>query len=36
MTYDEAIEELRSCAGTQFDPQFVELFAEQLAVSEAV
>jgi HD-GYP domain-containing protein (c-di-GMP phosphodiesterase class II) len=36
MTYDEAIEELRRCAGTQFDSQFVELFAEQLAVSEAV
>jgi diguanylate cyclase (GGDEF)-like protein len=36
ITYDEAIEELRLCAGTQFDSQFVELFAEQLAVSEAV
>jgi diguanylate cyclase (GGDEF)-like protein len=36
MTYDEALEELRRCAGTQFDPRFVELFTEQVEVSEAV
>jgi diguanylate cyclase (GGDEF)-like protein len=36
MTYDEALEELRRCAGTQFDPRFVELFTDQVEVSEAV
>jgi diguanylate cyclase (GGDEF)-like protein len=36
MTYDEALEELRRFAGAQFDSKFVELFAEQLEVSEAV
>jgi HD-GYP domain-containing protein (c-di-GMP phosphodiesterase class II) len=36
MTEDEALEELRRCAGAQFDPEYVELFAEQLPISEAV
>ena len=36
MTPEEALEELRRCAGTQFDPECVEIFAEQLQVSEAV
>jgi diguanylate cyclase (GGDEF)-like protein len=36
MSYEEALEELRRCAGNQFDPDFVELFAEQLPISEPV
>jgi HD-GYP domain-containing protein (c-di-GMP phosphodiesterase class II) len=36
MSHEEALEELRRCAGNQFDPEFVELFAEQLPVSEPV
>jgi HD-GYP domain-containing protein (c-di-GMP phosphodiesterase class II) len=36
MTFEEALEELRRFAGTQFDPEFVELFAEQLEPSQAV
>jgi HD-GYP domain-containing protein (c-di-GMP phosphodiesterase class II) len=36
MSFDEALEELRRCAGTQFDPDFVAIFTEQIEVSEAV
>ncbi len=36
MSFDEALEELRRCAGTQFDQHFVELFTGQIEVSEAV
>ena len=31
LTYEEAVKELRSCAGTQFDPALVEVFIEVLA-----
>jgi diguanylate cyclase (GGDEF)-like protein/PAS domain S-box-containing protein/putative nucleotidyltransferase with HDIG domain len=32
-SHDEAIEELRRCAGTQFDPKLVEHFAERINAS---
>jgi len=34
LSYEEAIEELRRCAGTQFDPQVVKAFT--MAVSKDV
>ena len=30
MSPEDALEELRRCAGTQFDPRLVELFAERV------
>jgi HD-GYP domain-containing protein (c-di-GMP phosphodiesterase class II) len=35
MSPEEALEELRHDAGTQFDPECVELFAPQVKVGEA-
>lgn len=32
MTEEEAIEELRNCAGTQFDPEIVEIFIKHISV----
>jgi diguanylate cyclase (GGDEF)-like protein len=29
-TYDEAVEELRACAGTQFDPELTEIFIKMI------
>lgn len=34
MTAEHAIEELRRCAGTQFDPECVEIFTERVAIEE--
>jgi diguanylate cyclase (GGDEF)-like protein len=34
MTSDQARQELRRCAGTQFDPECVEIFTEKVAIEE--
>jgi HD-GYP domain-containing protein (c-di-GMP phosphodiesterase class II) len=34
MTGEQAIGELRRCAGTQFDSDCVEIFAEQVSIPE--
>lgn len=34
-THEEALEELRRCAGTQFDPRLVEHFAEKIEMRHA-
>ncbi|HZC29220.1 MAG TPA: HD domain-containing phosphohydrolase, partial [Gaiellaceae bacterium] len=31
MTLEAALDELRRCAGTQFDPEVVRVFCEQIA-----
>jgi HD-GYP domain-containing protein (c-di-GMP phosphodiesterase class II) len=31
MTLDQALAELRRCAGTQFDPQVVRIFCDEVA-----
>ena len=31
---EQAVAELRRCAGTQFDPEIVDALADELAVSE--
>jgi HD-GYP domain-containing protein (c-di-GMP phosphodiesterase class II) len=35
MTREEAIEELRRCSGTQFDPALVEIFIEKVLHEKA-
>jgi len=34
-THEEAVEELRRCAGTQFDPEVVEVFLQVLELTRS-